>query len=647
MAKSPVAHVPMLKRLVSCLLASTALATLVTPLALAEETHALKDTPYPGTLSVDVDMREAARKIFNVHETIPVKAGALTLRYPKWIPGEHSPSGTLDNITGVKISAGGKTLAWRRDLIDMFALNLQVPEGVSRIDVDFQFLSPVGGGEFGQSTSATPHLAELEWNQVAFYPAGYAVRQIPVQASIRVPQGWQFATALDRAAEKDGATHFATVSLEQLVDSPLFTGQYVKRIDLTPGAAVPVYLNVFGDRAGNLELKPEQIEQHRNLVKQAVALFGAQHYGHYDFLLAVSDNTGSFGLEHHQSSDDRIDADFFTDPEMYLQGAGLLPHEYVHSWNGKFRRPAGLATLDYIAPMEGDLLWVYEGLTEYLGNVLTARSGMWNADQYRDALAVTAAQMDHVPGRTWRNLQDTADNAQRLYYTPRAWMSENRRVDYYPEGELLWLDVDTKIRELSNNARSLDDFTHAFHGIQNGSMKVVSYRFEDIVETLNKVQPNDWRSFLRQRLDSHEAGAPLGGIARGGWKLTYTDTASATYKAMEKANKVTDRSFSLGAKISAEDKGAVIDVIWGSPAFEAGLAPGMKVIAVNGESYSGEELDAAIAEAMKTHKAIELLVKNTSVYSTLHLAYYGGQQYPHLTRVDGTADRIGAITAAK
>lgn len=624
-----------------------ATSAVIAPLC-ASSAATVKDTPYPGTLTVDVDLREAPRKIFHVRETIPVKSGALTLHYPKWIPGEHSPSGTLDNLTGLKITANGKTVAWRRDLIDMFSLNLQVPDGVSQLDLTFDYLSPVGGGQFGQSTSATPHLAELEWNQVAFYPAGYAVRQIPVQASIRVPAGWHFATPLEKSSDQDGITRFAQVSFEQLVDSPLFTGQFYKQIDLAPGAAVPVRLNVFGDRAGNLEVTPDQVAHHQALVKQAVALFGAQHYRHYDFLFAVSDNTGSFGLEHHQSSDDRIYADFFTDPELFARGAGLLPHEYVHSWNGKFRRPAGLATPDYSTPMEGDLLWVYEGLTEYLGNVLTARSGLWNAQQYRDALAITAAQMDHVPGRAWRNLQDTADDAQRLYYQSGAWVSSRRSVDYYPEGELVWLDVDTKIRELSGNKRSLDDFTHAFHGIDNGSMKVTPYRFDDVVSTLNAVQPYDWRAFLTQRLDSHDVGAPLEGIARGGWKLTYSDTPSALFKASEKAGKTTDRSFSMGIRVSAgDDKGAVYDVVWGSAAFDAGLIPGMTIVAVNGEGYSSDELDNAIAIAAKTHKPVELLVKNSSSYSTLHVAWYDGQKYPQLTRVDGQPDRLGDITAAR
>lgn len=608
----------------------------------------LKDQAYPGKLSVDVDMREAPRKLFAVHEVIPVTPGALTLRYPKWIPGEHSPSGTILGLTALHFNAKGKPLAWRRQLSDMFAIDLQVPAGISKIEVDFDFLSPVGGGDFGQSTSATPHLAELEWNQVLFYPAGYPVRQMPIQASIRVPEGWQFATALEHESDSAAGTRFKTVSVEQLVDSPLFTGQYFRRLPLTSGTDVPVYLNLIADRPANLELKPEQIEHHKDLVKQAVAMFGAQHYGHYDFLLALSDSTGYFGLEHHQSSDDRIDAEFFTDPEFFLGGAGLLPHEYVHSWNGKFRRPAGLATQDYSQPMKGDLLWVYEGLTEYLGNVLTARSGLWNAEQYRDNLAVVAANMDHVPGRQWRALQDTADAAQLLYFAPHAWANARRMVDYYPEGELIWLDVDTRIRELSNNTRSLDDFLNAFHGGKNGAMDVHSYTFDDVVNALQAVQPNDWRGFLRQRLDTHEAGAPLDGIARGGWKLVYTDIATPTLRAGEKQQKVIDRLHSIGLIIANDDnRGTVADVLWGGPAFDAGLVPGVKLVAVNGENYTPEILDAAIGDAAKSHKAISLLIRNTSTYSTVQLAYFGGQRYPHLVRADGAPDRLSEIVKAR
>ncbi|HEX7644186.1 MAG TPA: peptidase M61 [Burkholderiaceae bacterium] len=608
---------------------------------------AVKDVPYPGKLNVAVDLRDAARKIFTVHETIPVAPGNFTLRYPKWIPGEHAPSGTLIGVTAMQIKADGKPLAWRRQLVDMFAIDVQVPAGVKELTVDFDFLSPAAGGEFGQSASTSPHLAELEWNQVLFYPGGYNVRRIPVQASIRLPQGWQFATALEHEADNPDGTRFKTVSVEQLVDSPLFAGEYFRRIDLTGAGDVPVHLNLIGDRPANLELKPEQIAQHKALVKQAVAMFGAQHYGHYDFLLAVSDNTGSFGLEHHQSSDDRIDADFFTDPELYLVGVGLLPHEYVHSWNGKFRRPAGLATPDYSEPMKGDLLWVYEGLTQYLGDVLTARSGLWNAEQYRDNLAIVAAAMDHVPGRGWRPLQDTADMAQLLYYEPSAWAAQRRGVDYYPEGELLWLDVDTRIRELSGGKHTLDDFLHAFHGIENGSMDVHSYTFDDVIKTLQAVQPYDWRAFLRQRLDTREVGAPLDGIRRGGWTLVYSDTPSPASRANDKQKKVLDRSLSIGLTVANDDKrGTVNDVLWGSPAFGAGMIPGMVIAAVNGEAYTPEIFDAAIADAAKSKKPIELLVRNTTTFLTVRIPYFGGQVYPHLVRAEGE-DRLTEIVKAK
>ena len=615
--------------------------------AVAADGIPVKDTPYPGKLGLAVDMRDAPRKIFAVRETIPVSAGRLTLRYPKWIPGEHAPSGTLTGVTAMQIKADGKPLAWRRQLVDMFAIDVEVPSGVKELTVDFDFLSPAGGGDFGQSASTTPHLAELEWNQVLFYPAGYNVRGIPVQASIRVPQGWQFGTALEHESDSAAGTLFKTVSVEQLVDSPIFTGEYFRRFDLTGEGEVPVHLNLIGDRPANLELKPEQVAQHKALVKEAVAMFGAQHYQHYDFLLAVSDNTGAFGLEHHQSSDDRTDADFFTDPELYLADVGLLPHEYVHSWNGKFRRPAGLATPDYSEPMKGDLLWVYEGLTQYLGDVLTARSGLWNAEQYRDNLAIVAAAMDHVPGRTWRPLQDTADAAQVLYYEPNAWASQRRGVDYYPEGELIWLDVDTRIRELSAGRHTLDDFLHAFHGIENGNMEVKSYGFDDVVKTLEAVQPYDWRGFLRQRLDTREAGAPLDGVKRGGWKLVYNSTPSPASRANDRQKKVLDRSLSIGLIVANDDnRGNVADVLWGSPAFNAGMIPGMKIVAVDGEAYMPEIFDAAITDAAKSHKAIELLVRNTNTFLTVRVPYFGGQVYPHLERADGE-DRLSGIVKAK
>jgi predicted metalloprotease with PDZ domain len=605
---------------------------------------------YPGEVTLDVDLSDPVQRIFRVHERIPVAPGPLTLYYPKWIPGEHSPSGTIDSIAGLKaVSDSGERIEWRRDLEDMFTLHLTVPAGVKTLVLDFELLSPGPGGEFGQSASATGRIEDLEWNQVLFYPSGYMARNITFKPSIRIPAGWQFATALEPQPTPDGRVAFSSVSLEQLVDSPLICGLYFSRLDLAPAAGVPVHLDLVADDAADLKVSEAQLQAHRNLILQAQALFGAHHYQHYDFLFTLSENTGHFGLEHSQSSDDRYFARFFIDPETYLDGGGLLPHEYVHSWNGKFRRPAGLATPNYNVPMHDDLLWVYEGLTEYLGDVLTARSGIWTPEQYREQLAATAADMSHRPGRAWRDLQDTADAAQLLYYSSPEWRSERRSVDYYPEGELLWLDADTTIREMSGGKKSLDDFAHAFFGMDNGSFVVKPYDFADIVQTLNAVEPNDWTSFLRSRLKSHES-APLGGIKRGGWSLTYDGQPSAAFKARQKTRKFLDLRYALGLLVSTNPEnsmGRIIDVLWGSPAFAAGLAPGMTLVAIDGRKFDPQLVDDTLRAAETGKAPIAILARNYDSYSTFEVDYHEGPKYPHLTRIAGGADRLGEIIAAR
>jgi predicted metalloprotease with PDZ domain len=603
-------------------------------------------------IELQVDLRDAGRKIFRVHETIPVRPGPLRLAYPKWIPGEHSPSGTLSGVTGLRIAGNGARVAWRRDLRDMFAVELVVPEGVQRLDVDFEFLSPGSGGDFGQSVSATPRLVDLEWNQVVFYPVVPGSLSLPVRASVQLPAGWQFATALERAgAGAGGAVQFAGTSLAQLVDSPLIAGQHFRRLDLAPGAKVPVMLDLVADSPANLVLTDAQLRAHRNMVVQAEKLFGGHHYGHYDFLFTLSDSTGHFGLEHHQSSDDRLEAEFFTDADKYVIGAGLLPHEYVHSWNGKFRRPAGLLTTGFEQPMEDELLWVYEGLTQYLGEVLTARAGLWTPEQYRDALAVTAADMSNQTGRSWRPLQDTADEAQVLYFAPGAWANYQRSVDFYAEGTLLWLDVDARLRELSGGKRGIDDFTRAFHGVGGDSIVPVAYTFDDVVATLETVQPGDWRGFLRERLDYVGDRAPLGGIERSGWRLAFDDTQGAVSKAREASRHVVDLMDSLGL-VRADGngdaaKGSVRDVRWGGPAFDAGVAPGMTVVAVDGIAFTPDTLRRAVTDARPAaHGPIRLLVKNLDSYSTMDVTWHQGLRYPHLVRAGGP-DRLSSIIAPR
>ncbi len=608
----------------------------------------LIEQPYPGALTLKVDLTDSARKIFRVHETIPVQPGKVDLYYPKWIPGEHSPSGPIENVTGVVITGNGQSIAWRRDLVDMYTLHLDVPAGVTALDIQFQFLSPTSGGEFGQSVSATNKIVDLEWNQVAFYPAGYFSRAITIQPTAVLHADWGYGTALEPAQKSGDTIEFKRVTLNTLVDSPLIAGLHFKRVDLAPGAKVPVHLDIVADHASDLTLTDAQLRAHRNLVRQAIALFGSQHYDHYDFLFTLSDDTGHFGLEHHRSSDNRTWAKFFTNPDSYLAGGGLLPHEYVHSWNGKFRRPADLWTPNFNVPMKDDLLWVYEGLTQYLGEVLTARSGIRNPEQYREDLAITAAQMDKRPGRTWRPLQDTADEAQILYYAPGAWRAWRRGTDFYPEGLLIWLDVDTTIRALSHGKRSLDDFVRAFYGTDNGSYATKTYTFDDIVAALNAVQPNDWAAFLRQRLDTTAAAAPLGGIERGGWKLVYTATPGAMFMANEKVRKFQDLSDSIGVSVNTgNDAGKLGDVLWNSPAFAAGLAPGMKIVAVNGEAFNAELLTDAIKAAATSRQPIKLLVRNLDVYSTVSIDYHDGLKYPNLVRVPAMPDRLSEIIAAR
>ncbi|RDS84283.1 M61 family peptidase [Dyella psychrodurans] len=612
----------------------------------ATDAPAPVDQPYAGMLTVNVDLTDAGKRIFRSHETIPVKPGALTLFYPKWIPGEHAPSGPVENVSGLIIRANGKQLSWRRDLRDMFALHLDVPEGVSQLDLEFQFLSP-GDGEgsnFGASASATPDLVDVEFNQVAFYPAGYYTRQIQIQPSVVLPAGWKFGSALEVDSQSGNTVHFKPLSFNNFVDSPIIAGANFNRVDLAPGASVPVHLNVVGDSAKDVKLTDKQLDQQRKVVKQTNLLFGAHHYDHYDFLLTLSDHTGHFGLEHHQSSDDRLPADFFTDDDMHLVAASLMPHEFVHSWNGKFRRPADLWTPNFNVPMQDDLLWVYEGLTDYWCGILTARAGLWSPDQYRDSIANIAASMTYRTGRAWRSLQDTADAAPLTYYGSESWINWIRDTDFYPEGQLLWLDVDTKIRELSGGKHSLDDFAHAFYGMDNGSYITKTYTFDDVIKTLNQVQPFDWAKFLRDRLDYTGADLPEHGIERGGWKLVFNDTPNGEEKAYEGIRHGVNLAYSMGLMVN--QSGRIGDVQWNGPAFQAGLVPGLTIVAVNGRDYSADVLKDAVTAAKSSQAPIELLVKNVDVYSTVKVDYHGGLRYPHLVRADGK-DLIGAIVAPR
>lgn len=603
---------------------------------------------YPGRVTLSVDLTDTGHRVFRVHEQIPVAPGPLTLWYPEWLPGNHGPRGPIDALTGLVVRSAGVRIEWTRDPLDVYAFNLTVPAGATQLDLEFQYASPAVK-EQGRFV-ATPDIVGLQWNAVALYPKGYDARLIEIAPSVTLPAGWQFGSALETLARNGDTVTFEPVSFETLVDSPLFAGHHFARIDLAPGAKVPVMLSIVADRPENLAVKPEQIDAHRKLVKEALALYGSQHYDHYDFLLSLSDNFSGIGLEHHRSSENGVKPEYFTEWDKQAVSRSLLPHEYTHSWNGKFRRPADLWTPNFNVPMQDSGLWVYEGMTQYWGQVLSARSGLWKPEFTRDSLAAIAASLDRGrPGRAWRALQDTTHQPIITARRPLSYTSWQRTEDYYNEGLLVWLDADTQIRELSKGRRSLDDFAKAFFGIADGSYAVDTYTFDDLVATLESVQPYDWRGFLRARLDGRgldgKSGAPLDGLTRGGWKLVYTDTPSDFSKGVEELREIKDHSYSLGIVVGKS--GELADVLWDSPAFNAGLAKGMTLVAVNGLAYKPEFLKDAIAASMTGTAPIELLVKNYDQYRSVKVDYHGGLQYPHLERADGTPDRLSAILAPK
>jgi predicted metalloprotease with PDZ domain len=600
-----------------------------------------RDIPYPGTMQLTVDATDVTRGIFQVHQHIPVSgAGDLVLLYPKWLPGHHGPSGEIRKVAGLKVTANGQTLKWVRDPLDVYAFHVNVPQGVPAIDVDFQFLSATGDNQ-GRIVM-TPEMSSIEWIATSLYPAGYFVRDIPVQASVVVPLGWKVATALRPSGQTGNRIDYPITSYEILTDSPLIAGPYYRQIPLSND----VFLDVIADNPAELEATPEQIAAHKRLVEQAVKLFGAQHYDHYDFLLTISNNLGGSGLEHHRSSEDGTRRGYFTDWDNQGSARNLLPHEYTHSWDGKYRRGADLWTADYNVPMEGSLLWVYEGQTQFWGYVLGARSGMLSKQDTLDAIAsVAAAYSEGAPGRTWRALVDTTNDPTIAQRSPQAWRSWQRSEDYYSEGQLIWTDVDRIIRQQSGGKRSIDDFARLFYGMNDRDFGELTYNFDDVVNTLSRVQPYDWRTYLQRRVYGVAPEAPLEGITRGGYKLVYTDEPTKWIKGNEKRGKTNDLTYSGGFTVGNDGK--VGSVLWDSAAFNVGLTPGTEILAVNSRSFDGDAIKAAIKAAKGTTAPVQLLIKDGDVYRTVNLDWHGGLRYPRLEKVGKGPGTLDALLAPR
>ncbi|HVG27856.1 MAG TPA: hypothetical protein VM865_09645 [Acidobacteriaceae bacterium] len=598
-------------------------------------------------ITVAVDLTDAPRRVLHAVETMAVQPGPMTLVYPEWIPGEHGPTGPIVDQAGFAITAGsGQRIKWERDPVEMYTFHITVPQGVTQLNIKMDFLATAAAEGFSAGASTSANLALLSWNELVVYPGASKAAEVMVTPSLKVPAGWNFGTALESTAKPDAqSTSFKTVSLEQLVDSPVLAGRYFREVPLAPEISPKHFLDMAGDGPEDVELSQGHIEEFSRLVRETGALYKSRHYGAYHFLVTLSDQVAHFGLEHHQSSDDRVTEHTFTDDNTFIANGLLLPHEFTHSWNGKYRRPAGLATANYQEPMKGNLLWVYEGMTEYLGDVLAARCGIWQPSVYRDRLAAVAGSLNDLrPGRTWRDLQDTATSAQILYAAGAGYDNWRRNVDYYDEGELLWLEVDLTIRQKTNGKKSLNDFVAAFHGLGgNTGPKVVPYTFEDVVAGLNAVTPNDWAAFLRKRLDSNEPGAPeLEGIATlSGYKLTYTDKPDYWTQLLESQNNYIDTRFSLGISVGTDGK--VRDVIVGGLGDKAGFGPGMQIIAVNGRGFAPLLLRTAVQKAVGSGPALEFIVENTGYYKVIRMDYHGGERYPQFVRVDGTPARLDDI----
>jgi len=597
-------------------------------------------------IQITADLSEAPRKIYHAEVDIPVQPGPVSLTTPKWIPGNHRPTGPVDEITGVVFTANGKVLPWRRDDEDLYEFHVTIPAGVTTLHAHLDCIV---------TARLSQKLAVLEWEKLLLYPAKTPVKDIAIQPTVKVPAGWGIGTALtptdgyDPQNPKGGTTHFAATTVEQLEDSPIITGEYFHEFPLAPEVTPKHYIDVVADSPEDSKLRPALLAELNNLVRETGAAYNSRHYNVYHFLLTLSDVAGGEGLEHGQSSDNGVGEKGFSDEAHQLAESDLLSHEFTHSWNGKYRRPFNLYQDDFTKMQEGSLLWVYEGMTQYLGNVLAARSGLKSQEQYRDMLAASAANLDYKPGREWRSTEDTAIAASILRGGNPAWSNWKRGQDYYQEGELFWLDADTTIRKLTDNKKSLTDFLHIFLGKGgNTGPLIVPYNRDELIADLNQVVKYDWGTFMHDHIDAINPHADLAGIEQGGYKLVFTDKPTKSARTIASAGGRRgggiDVWYSIGIRVMGD--GTVSDVRWNGPADKSKLFPGEKIIAVNGNIFSGDALRTAIKDAHSNAKSepIHLILQGDTFVTTADLDYHDGERYPSLVRVDGTPDYLDDIT---
>ncbi|QGN54675.1 M61 family metallopeptidase [Novosphingobium sp. Gsoil 351] len=618
-----------------------------TPMALpiSSTIPAAQDVPYPGTMGLDIDATDVARGVYRVTQTIPVRPGAsdFVLLLPQWLPGNHSPTGNAALINDLRFTANGKPLAWRRDPVDVYAFHVAIPDSAREVTARFVHTSPLQSSE-GRITM-TREMLNLQWEKMSLYPAGFYVRQIKVKPTVKFPEGWTVFTALDGRSTKGSTVSWAATEYDALVDSPVFAGKHAVRTDIGHG----VWMDAIADKPELLAIAPNRMQTYRNLTDEALALFGARHFDHYDFLLALTDRMGSIGLEHHRSSENQYEPRDWIEWDKMDWDHNVIPHEFVHSWNGKYRRPADLWTPDYRTPMQDSLLWVYEGQTQFWGYVLAARSGVQNKQTVLDMFAAAAATYSEgQPGRGWRSVEDTTNDPIINRRRPVPYTSLTRSEDYYTEGALVWLEADQVIRQGTRGARGLDDFARAFFGMRDGDWGELTYDFDEVVRTLNAVYPYDWATFLTTRIKTPGQPAPLAGIEQAGYRLVWKDKPNSYDEGRYGNVKSTNLAYSLG--LSLDGDGKVTGVRWDSPAFDAGLVTGSQIIAINEVAYSADEIKSAITAAKGGKEPLRLIVKRGDSVRTVPVDWHGGLRYPWLektTKGEAGLDRLLAPKVRK
>lgn len=591
-------------------------------------------------MTVVIDASTAPRGFMTTHLSIPVRPGPFKLVFPKWIPGEHGPTGPLGDLAGLRVSANGSPIAWERDKVDMYAFHITVPPGVTRVDATFTAIVNAPNDAMG-----TRNVAIVNWNRDLLYQADTNSRSVFVKPSIILPDGWKYATALTPASTNGNRIDFEPVKLETLVDSPLDMGRYAQHIVTWTDGTATTTLDMFADEPQDLlDIPAERLAAYKRMTTELLALYGARHWNNYHSMLTLSDDIGFQGIEHHESSDDRAPADFMQSEDEQMDGGDLLPHEMSHSWNGKYRRPDDLTTPNYQVPMQTDLLWVYEGMNQYLGDLISFRAGIRDPKTYPEYLAELYAQLDNERGRDEIPLSDTTTAAPYLYEAGGPYSSLRRTTtDFYNEGELIWLDADTIIREKSGGTKSLDDFLHLYAGPPSSAPHVVTYTRADIEGMLDQVVAYDWHDFFQTRVYDVATHPPAGEIERAGWRLVYTSTPNTYIDASDSDTHSTNAWYSLGIDIGKD--GAIDDVRRGSPAWNAGLAPDMKIVAVDGQEFSADVLKFALDDAKTSASPISIIASQNGWYGTYAVDYHDGPRYPHLVRVDGRADMLGQIMA--